>query len=138
MIRRDQKLVVRDEPRAAVDVVAVDDEQSRGPEVLLELPAHEFTEARPPYGDAEQEKPDKDGQLVGIAEPAEVRRQLGRAREKLVARRKPFLDSVGLVTGDLQQPSELRGVQPIVRARWRGPRRRRDGTNGLRGGAALR
>ena len=83
-------------------------------------------------GNAEQEEPQQHGQLVRVAEPPQVRRQLGRTREELVARREPLLDPGGLVARDAQQPRELdRGLRAL-RARRIGPRGRGDGADGLR------
>ena len=99
MVGRDQQLVVRDESRRPMDDLSVVDEKPGSREARPQLRADEIVESRARDGDAEQEEPQQHGQLVRIAEPPQVRRQLGRAREELVARREPLLDALRLVPG---------------------------------------
>ena len=107
MIRGDEQLVVRDEACRPVDDLCVLHEQPGSREALPQLRADELVEARARDGNAEHEESEKHGQLVRVAEPSQVRRQLGRAGEELVARREPLLDAVRLVAGVPQQPGEL-------------------------------
>ena len=65
----DQQLVVRDDPRSAVDVIAVLDQEAGAVEQLPELRADELAEPRAPDGDAEQEEPEQQRQRVRVAEP---------------------------------------------------------------------
>jgi hypothetical protein len=109
MIGSDQQLVVRDEPGGAMKCLPVVDKQSGSHESGAQLVGDELLDALACDGNAEQEEPEKHGQLVGIAEPSQVGRQLGRPREELVARREPLLDSARLVAREPQQPSELDG-----------------------------
>ena len=82
-----------------MDDLSVLDEKPGSREARLQLRADEIVESRACHGDAEQEEPQQHGQLVRIAQPPQVRRQLGRAREELVARREPLLDALRLVAG---------------------------------------
>jgi hypothetical protein len=100
MIGRDQQLVVRDEARRPVDDLGVLDEKLGSREARLQLRAHELIEACARDGNAKQEESEKHGQLVRVAESSQVGRQLGRAREELVAGCEPLLDSVWLVACD--------------------------------------
>ena len=127
MIGRDQQLVVRDEPGGAVNDVSVVDEQSGSCESGAQLVVDELVEALACNGNAEQEEPEKHGQLVGVAEPSQVGRQLGRPREELVAGREPLLDSVRLVAREPKEPSELDGSFSALDARRIGSRGRGEG-----------
>jgi len=100
MIGRDQQLVVRDEARRPVDDLGVLDEKLGSRQARLQLRAHELIESCARDGNAKQEESEKHGQLVRVAEPSQVGRQLGRAREELVAGCQPLLDSVRLVACD--------------------------------------
>ena len=84
-------------------------------------------------GNAEQEESEKHGQLVRVAEPSQVRRQLRRAREELVAGRKPLLDPVRLVARIPKQPDELDRRLRALRARRVGAPGRGDGADWLHG-----
>jgi hypothetical protein len=115
--------------------VAVVDEQPGSREPGPQLRADEVVEPSAQDGNGEQEEPQQYGQLVRVAEPAEVGRQLRRACEELVTGCEPFLDPRRRVAGDPQQPSELGGGFRALRARRVRPRRQRDRANGLRRGA---
>jgi hypothetical protein len=100
MIGRDQQLVVRDEARRPVDDLGILDEKLGSRKARLQLCAHELIDARTRDRNAKQEESEKHGQLVRVAEPSQVGRQLGRTREELVAGSEPLLDSVRLVARD--------------------------------------
>jgi hypothetical protein len=127
MIGRDQQLVVRDEPGGAVNGVSVVDEQSGSREPGAQLVVHELVDALACDGNAEQEEPEKHGELVDVAESSQVGRQLGRPREELVAGREPLLDSVRLVAREPKEPSELLGSFSALDARRIGSRGRGEG-----------
>jgi hypothetical protein len=80
--------------------VSIVDKQAGSHEVHLQLPAHELLEPRAGDGNTEQEESEQHGQLIRVAEPSEVGRQLGRAGEELVPGCEPLLDSVRFVAGD--------------------------------------
>jgi hypothetical protein len=84
-------------------------------EALPELDPDEVSEAGSVDGDAEQEEPEEHGELVRVAQPSQVRRQLGRPREELVARREAFLDALRLVAGGPEQPRQLDRRPEILR-----------------------
>jgi hypothetical protein len=100
MVGRDQQLVVRDESRRPVHDVGVANEQPGSREVRLQLRAHALVEPSACDGNTEQEESEQDGQLIRVAEPSQVGRQLGRAGEELIPGCEPLLDSVRLVAGD--------------------------------------
>jgi hypothetical protein len=106
-------------------------EQPGAREACPQLCAHELVEARAWDGDAEEKEPEKHGQLVRVAEPSQVGRQLGRAGEELVAGREPVLDWVRLVARDPQQAGKLDGRLRALRPRRIRTPGRRDGTDGL-------
>ena len=101
-------------------------------EVRPQLIADELLEPGPRDGHSEEEEPEEDGELVRVAEPAEVGGQLGRAREEVVVGREPFLDSPGLVARRAELPGELGGRLRALGARRVGPPGRRDGADWLR------
>ena len=101
-------------------------------EVRPQFVADELVEPGPRDRHSEEEKPEEDGELVCVAEPAEVGGQLGRAREEVVVGREPFLDSPGLVAGRAKMPGELGGRLRALGARRVGPPGRRDGADWLR------
>ena len=72
--------------------VAGVDEQPGPREPRAQLRPDERLDPRPLDRHAEEEQPQQHGELVRVAEPPQVRRQLGRPREQLVGRREPFLD----------------------------------------------
>jgi hypothetical protein len=76
MVGRDQELVVRDESGGAVDDLGVLREQARTRDVRPQLGPDELVEACACDGHPEEEEPEQYGQLVGVAEPSQVRRQL--------------------------------------------------------------
>ena len=118
VVGRDQQLVVRDEPRRAVDRLGVRESRpaARGGPAAARPRA---VDARARNGNAEQKEAEQDGQLVPVAEPSQVGRKLGRAREQLVAGGEPLLDSVRLVAGGPQQPRELDGrLRALRRGGW--------------------
>jgi hypothetical protein len=127
VIGRDQQLVVRDEPGGAMKCLPVVDKQSGSRESGAQLVGDELVDTLACDWNAEQEEAEKHGQLVGIAEPSQVGRQLGRPREELVAGREPLLDSVRLVARKPKQPSELDGSLGALDARRVGSRGRGDG-----------
>ena len=92
VVGRDQQLVVRDEARRAVDDVAVVDEEARVLEALSQRVAEVPLDARTIDRHAQQQQPEQHGELVRVAEPAQVRRQLRRTGKKLVAGTQAFLD----------------------------------------------
>jgi hypothetical protein len=119
----DQQLVVRHEARGAVDDIVLVEEQSGARETRSKLRTDEFVDACPRDGNSEQKEPEQHGQLVTLAEPPQVRGQLGRPREQLVARSEPLLDARRLVAGAAQQPSELdRGLRVLGARRIRARR----------------
>jgi hypothetical protein len=73
----DQELVVRDEARRAVEDVTRMNEEASGLEALTKLAADVRLDARTVDGNTEQEESEQHGELVAVAEPPEVRRQLG-------------------------------------------------------------
>ena len=93
---------MRDEARGAPNVATVDDEQPGSREPSAKLRARELVETVARDGNAEQEEPDEQCRLVRVADSSQVRGQLGRPREELVARREPPLDSLGLVPGGVE------------------------------------
>ncbi len=101
-------------------------------EVRPQPASDELLEAGPRDGDAEEEEPDEDGQLVRVAESAEVGGQLGRAREQVILGPEPFLDSRGLVARRAELPGELGRRLRALGARRIGPPGRRDGADWLR------
>jgi len=103
------------------------DKQSGSRESGAQLVGDELLDALARDGNAEQEEPEKHGQFVGVAEPSQVGRQLGRSRKELVAGREPLLDSVRLVAREPQQPSELDGSLGALDARRVGSRGRGEG-----------
>ena len=88
VVGRDQQLVVGDEPRRGVDELAVHHEQAGTVEVRPQPAPDELLDAGPRDGHAEEEEPEEDGQLVRVAESAEVGGQLGRAREQVILGRR--------------------------------------------------
>ena len=60
-----------------MDDLCVSDEKPGSREARQQLRAHELVEARACDGNAEQEESEQHGQLVRVAEPSQVRRQLG-------------------------------------------------------------
>ena len=135
MIRGDEQLVVRDEACRPVDDLCVLHEQPSSREARPQLRADELVEARARDGNAEHEQSEEHGQLVRVAEPPQVRRELGRASEELVARREPLLDAVRLVAGVPQQPGELDRCSRALRARRVGAPGRGYGADWLHGWA---
>jgi hypothetical protein len=83
----------------------------------VKLRADELVETLARDGNAEQEEPDEQRRLVGVADPSQVGRQLRRSCEELVACRKPPLYLRRLVTRGPEQPRELDAVLQGVRAR---------------------
>ena len=138
VIGRDQQLVVRDEAGRPVDDVGVLDEKPGSGEARLQLRAPTSSSTRARDGNAEQEEPEQHGELVRVAEPPQVRRQLGRAREELVAGREPLLDPVRLVAGDPQQPGELDRRSRALGARGVGAPGRGTARTGSTAGRASR
>ena len=130
VIGRDQQLIVRDEARGSVDELGVLHQQPRSREARPQLRAHELVEAGARDGDTEQEEPEKHGQLVCVAEPSQIRRQLRRARQEVVAGREPLLDPLRLVARIPKEPREVHGRPRALRARGVGSPGRRNGTNG--------
>jgi hypothetical protein len=92
---------------------------------------HELVETRALDADAEHEEAEEYRELVAVAEPPQVRRQLGRAREQLVARAEARLDPFRPVAGSPQKPPQLGKRLPALRARRSGPCGQRDGADGL-------
>ena len=134
----DQELVVRDEARGPVDDVPVADEEAGGREMLPQLAADVRLDLRTGDGDPEQEEPKQHGELVRVAEPSQVRRQLGRARQELVAGREPLLDPRRLVPRLPQQPRQLDGRSRALCLGRVWAAGRRDAADGLHGCAADR
>ena len=79
----------------------------------------ELVEALARDRNAEQEEPDEHGQLVRVADPMQVRRQLGRSEQKVIAGGEPLLDSSCLVAREAESPRNLDGVGQIRRGRIR-------------------
>jgi hypothetical protein len=98
---------VRDDARRAANRAFVGDEQPGLREQCLKLLVDELVDAIARDGNAEQEEPDEQRQLVRLAEPAQVGGQLGRPHEELVPGREPPLDSFRVVAGCAKQPSQL-------------------------------
>jgi hypothetical protein len=133
MIGRDQQLVVRDEACRPVHDLGVVDEKPSSREARSELRAHELIEAQVGDRNAEQKESEKHGQLVLVAEPSQVRRQLRRAREEVIAGREPLLDPVRLIARIPKQPDELDRRLRALRARRVGAPGRGDGADWLHG-----
>jgi len=133
VVGRDQQLVVRHEPRRAVDDLVVLHEQPGCPKEGPKRRAHELVEARACDRDAEQEESKQDGQLVCVTQSSQVGRQLRRASEELVAGGEPFLDLQRLVARESQEPSKLDGRLRALRSRRLGAPRRGDGADRLQG-----
>jgi hypothetical protein len=102
VIGGDQQLVVRDDARGAAHKVVGRGEQASFREPRTKLVAEELVDALTRDGNAEQEEPDEHRQLIGVADPMHVRRQLTRSQEKVVARGEPLLDSLRLVARDAE------------------------------------
>ena len=83
----------------------------------------ELVDALARDGNAEQEEPDEQRQLVRLAEPAQVGGQLGRPHEQLVPGREPPLDSSPFIARDAEQPSQLDALVEIRSWRIRVARR---------------
>jgi len=114
---------ITNDARGTADGVALVDEQSTPREPGAKVSADELVETLACDGNAEQEEPDEQRRLVRVAESPEVRGQLRRSREELVARREPPLDLRGFVARRAEQPRELDAVLQGIRAR--GSRSRR-------------
>ena len=84
---------------------------------VAKLRVDELVETLARDGNAEQEEPDEQRQLVRVAEPSQVRGQLRRPREELVAGREPLLDLRRFVARGAEQPRELDAVLQGIRAR---------------------
>ncbi len=138
LIGGDQQLVVRHEARGAVDDIVLVHEQPGARETRSKLRTDQLVDACPRHGNAEQKEPEQHGQLVAVAEPPQVRGQLGRPREQLVARCEPLLDARRLVAGGAQQPRELDRRLRALGARRIRARRRLDDANRLYRCAAAR
>ena len=123
VIGRDQQLVVRNDARGSANGLAVVDEQTGAGKAVAKLRVDELVEPLARDGHAEQEEPDEQRELVGVAEPSQVRGQLRRPGEEVVAGRKPLLDSLRVVSRVSEQPRELDAVLQGIRAR--GSRSRR-------------
>jgi hypothetical protein len=76
-IGRDEQLVVGNEARSAVEDVVVLDEKPCTDEEPSELGGDELVDPRTRHGNAEQEEPQQHCEDVRVAEPPEVRRELG-------------------------------------------------------------
>ena len=87
VIGRDQQLVVRNDARRAANGLALVDEQAGCARRARKLRVDELVEPLARDGHAEQEEPDEHGELVGVAEPSQVRGQLRRPGEEVVAGR---------------------------------------------------
>ena len=131
LIGGDQQLVVRHEARGAVDDIVLVHEQPGACETRSKLRADELVDACPRDGNAEQKEPEQHGELVAVAQPPQVRGQLGRPREQLVARCEPLLDARRLVARGAQQPGELDRRIRVLGARRIRARRRLDDANRL-------
>jgi hypothetical protein len=115
-----------------VDDLAVLHEQAGTMEVRPQFVADELVEPGRRDGHSEEEESEEDGQLVRVAEPSQVGRELGGARKEVVVGREPFLDSPGLVARRAELPGELGGRLRALGARRVGPPGRRDGADWLR------
>jgi hypothetical protein len=102
VIGRDQQLVVRDEARGAADKFVVRGEQACFPEPRTKLVVEKLVDALARDGNAEQEEPDEHRQLVGLADPMQVGRQLGRPQQEVVAGREQLLDSFRFIARDAE------------------------------------
>ena len=133
VVGRDQQLVVRDEARRAVDDVAVVDEEARALEALSQRAAEVPFDPSTVDRDAQQQQPEQHGELVRVAEPTQVGRQLGRPREELVAGTQAFLDPRRRISRLPQEPSQVeRGAGALGLGRL-GSAGRRDAPEGLHG-----
>ena len=124
---------MRDEARRAVDDVAVVDEKAGVLEAPPEPAADEPVDARTVDRDAEQQQPQQHRELVRVAEPTQVGRQLAATGEELVARAEPFLDPRRGVSGLSQEPRQLERGACALRLGRAGPAGRRDAPEGLHG-----
>ena len=116
-----------------MDAVGPLDEETGSLEAVAQLHAQQPLDALTDDGDAEEEEAEQHGQPIGVAEPPQVGRQLGRACEQVVAGREALLDPVRLVARVQQKARELdRRLRPLhSRGLW--APRRRDGANWLHG-----
>jgi hypothetical protein len=131
LVGRDQELVVRHDPRRPVDEIAVLHEQGRARERRAEPFVHELVQARPFHRHAEEEEPQEHRELVRVAEPAQVGRQLRRPRQQLLSGGQPFLDPLAVVAGGTQPAREVDAVLDARGARRVRPPGRSDGADGL-------
>ena len=113
VIRRDQKLVVRDDAGRPANRAFVGNEQPGLRDQCSKLLVDELVDAIARDGYAEQEEPDEQRQLVRLAEAAQVGGQLGRPHEKLVPGREPPLDSFRVIARSSEQPSQLDAMVEI-------------------------
>jgi hypothetical protein len=109
----DQQLVVRDDARRPANRLVVRDEQRGFGEPFAKLLFDELADALACDGNAEQEEADENRQLVGLAEPSQVRGQLGRSCEELVAGREALLDVLRVVARCAEPPCQLDAVVQI-------------------------
>jgi hypothetical protein len=77
VIGRDEQLVVRNDARSPVDDLHVPDEKPCAGEAPQQLVVDELVNARVRHRDAEKEEPEQHCQRVRVAEPPQVRRELG-------------------------------------------------------------
>ena len=98
---------MRDEARRAVDDVAVVDEEARAFEALSQRAADVPLDARTIDWHAQQQQPEQHGELVRVAEPTQIRRQLGGSGKKLIAGTQAFLDPRRGVSGLPQEPGQV-------------------------------
>jgi len=122
---------MRDEPRRAVDGVVLFDEQRCFGQKIPKLRADEGIEPLARDGHPEQEQAKQHRQLVRVAEPPEVSRQLGRSREQLVTCRQALLDSLRLIPCAPQQSGKPDRRIGVLRARRVRPGSRADDPDGL-------
>ena len=108
---------MRNDARCPANGIALVDEEPGLREACTKVRADELVETLARDGNAEQEEPDEQRRLVRVADPAQVRGQLRRSREKLLAGREAPLDLRGFVTRGPEQPRELDAVLQGIRAR---------------------
>ena len=102
-----------------MDDVVLCGKQAYVREPCKKLVVEELVEALARDRNAEQEEPDEHGQLVRVADPMQVRRQLGRSEQKVIAGGEPLLDSSCLVAREAESPRNLDGDGQIRRGRIR-------------------
>ena len=114
-----------------MDEVAVPHEQGHAGERRTKPCVHELVHARPCNRHAEEKEPQEHRELVRVAEPAQIGRQLRRPRQQLLSGREPLLDPVAVVAGGTEPAREVDALVDARGARRVRPPGRSDGADGL-------